>query len=214
MDFLGIPIFDNDFYKMLFSFVLNFIFLTIIIKVLYLKSSNKIEYIFTYYMVSIIVFFLCFTLRKYDLDIGMALGLFAIFGIIRYRTDPVGIKEMSYLFIVIGISVINALANKNMSYAEIISSNVLVVGAIFFIEQKFLKQNNRSMKMIYEKIENINFKDDKAFLTDLKERLGIEVTHYEIIKIDYLKDSAELIIYYVNNVNDVNLTKYNKSKDI
>ena len=110
-EFLNIPLFDDDFFKMFFRFFLNTIFLTIIIQWLYYKSVKKRDYLFTYYMIGVIVFFLCFTLKKYELDIGMALGLFAIFGIIRYRTNPVPIKEMTYLFVIIGVSVINSLAN-------------------------------------------------------------------------------------------------------
>ena len=90
-EFLSIPIFDDDFYKMMFRFFLNISFLTIIIQWLYYSTVKKRDYLFTYYMIGIIVFFLCFTLKKYELDIGMALGLFAIFGIIRYRTNPIPI---------------------------------------------------------------------------------------------------------------------------
>ena len=104
MEFLGIPLFDDDFIKLTFRFLLNLVFTSIIIRFLYYRVSRRKDYLFTYYMISIIVFFLCFTLKKYELDLGMALGLFAIFGIIRYRTNPIPIKEMTYLFVVIGVS--------------------------------------------------------------------------------------------------------------
>jgi len=106
-------------------------------------------------MISIIVFFLCFTLKKYELDIGIALGLFAIFGIIRYRTDSIGIKEMTYLFIVIGMSVVNSLANKKMSYAEILGANLIIVSAVAIIERVWLLEHEVSKEIVYEKIENI-----------------------------------------------------------
>ena len=92
MEFLEIPLFDDDFFKMMFRFFINILFLTAIIRFIYYPSSKRKDYVFTYYLISIIVFFLCFTLKKYELDIGMALGLFAIFGIIRYRTDAIDIK--------------------------------------------------------------------------------------------------------------------------
>ena len=119
MEFLEIPLIDDDFYKMMMRFVINIFFLTIVIRFLYYIKSRRKDYLLTYYMISTIVFFLCFTLKKFELDVGMALGLFAIFGILRYRTNPVDVREMTYLFIVIGVSVINALANKKMSYAEV-----------------------------------------------------------------------------------------------
>ena len=127
MEFLEIPLIDDDFYKMMMRFVINIFFLTIVIRFLYYIKSRRKDYLLTYYMISTIVFFLCFTLKKFELDVGMALGLFAIFGILRYRTNPVDVREMTYLFIVIGVSVINALANKKMSYAEIMTANIIVV---------------------------------------------------------------------------------------
>ena len=95
MELLGIPVFDNDFYKMMIRFLLNLFFLTGIVKFIYYKHSQKKEYLFTFYLIGIVVYFLCFTLKKYELDLGMALGLFAIFGIIRYRTLPLEVKEMT-----------------------------------------------------------------------------------------------------------------------
>ena len=112
MEILGIPLFDDDFYKMIIRFSLNLFFLTAVVKFIYYKRSQKKEYLFTFYLIGIVVFFLCFTLKKYELDLGMALGLFAIFGILRYRTLPLEVREMTYLFVVIGIAVMNGLSNK------------------------------------------------------------------------------------------------------
>ena len=123
MEFFGIPFFDDDFYKMLLRLSINMLYLTAIIKLSYYRFSKKTEFLFTFYLVGIVVFFLCFTLKKYELDLGLALGLFAIFGIIRYRTDPLKVREMTYLFVVIGVSIINALSNKKMSYMEILLAN-------------------------------------------------------------------------------------------
>lgn len=94
MEFLDIPIFDNDFYKMFARLTIDLIFLSLIISWLYKRRSNKREFVFTFYMIGIIVFFLCFTLKKFELDLGMALGLFAIFGILRYRTDTIDITHL------------------------------------------------------------------------------------------------------------------------
>jgi hypothetical protein len=136
MEIFGIPLFDDDVYKLLFRFGLNIFFLTIIIRFLYYKKTQNKEYFFTYYLISVIVFFICFTLKKLELDLGMALGLFAIFGIIRYRTNTVSIKEMTYLFVVIGVSVINALANKKLSYSELLLTNIIIVLTLYFTESK------------------------------------------------------------------------------
>ena len=118
-DILNIELFDDDIYKLAFRLVINVIFMTIIIRYLYYPITKRKDYLFTYYLIGIITFFLCFGLKKLEIDTGMGLGLFAIFGIIRYRTDAIEIKEMTYLFLIIGISVTNALASSKISILEI-----------------------------------------------------------------------------------------------
>ena len=196
-EFLNIPLFDDDFFKMVFRFFLNTTFLTIIIQWLYYKSVKKRDYLFTYYMIGVIVFFLCFTLKKYELDIGMAFGLFAIFGIIRYRTNPVPIKEMTYLFVIIGVSVINSLANQKMSYAEIVGANIIIVTTIYIIERVWFRENTLSKTIVYEKIENIKPEMHDVLVQDLEERTGLKITEVEIGKIDFLKDTTSITIKYL-----------------
>ena len=196
MEFLDIPLFDDDFFKMIFRFTLNFLFLTIIIRFIYYPDSKRKDYVFTYYLISIIVFFLCFTLKKYEMDIGMALGLFAIFGIIRYRTNPVDIKEMTYLFVVIGVSIINSLANKKMSYAEILSANLIVVFVLVFIEKYWALKQVVSKDIVYENIENIKPGNEHLLKSDLEKRTGLTINKIDIGDVDFLKDIAKVTIFY------------------
>tara|TARA_R110001592_G_scaffold124998_3_gene334207 strand:+ start:75 stop:689 length:615 start_codon:yes stop_codon:yes gene_type:complete len=199
MEFLDIPLFDQDFFKMMFRFTLNFTFLTIIIRFIYYPISKRKDYVFTYYLISIIVFFLSFTLKKYEMDIGMALGLFAIFGIIRYRTNPVDIKEMTYLFVVIGVSIINALANKKMSYAEILSANAVIVLVLVFIEKYWALKQVVSKTIVYENIENIKPENYNLLKEDLEKRTGITINSISVGNVDFLKDVATLTIFYYEN---------------
>lgn len=199
MEFLDIPLFDDDFYKMMFRFIINFTFLTLIIRFIYYPFAKRKDYVFTYYLISLIVFFLCFTLKKYELDIGMALGLFAIFGIIRYRTDPIPIKEMTYLFVVIGISVINSLANKKMSYAEIIGANTLIIIILVLIERYWALKQEESKAIIYENIENIKPENYEILKSDLENRTGLSINKITIGDVDFLKDTAKVTIFYFNN---------------
>ncbi|MEX1384591.1 DUF4956 domain-containing protein [Lutibacter sp.] len=196
MEFLDIPLFDDDFFKMMFRFVINFTFLTIIIRFLYYHLSKRKDYVFTYYLISVIVFFLCFTLKKYELDIGMALGLFAIFGIIRYRTDAIPIKEMTYLFVVIGVSVINSLANKKMSYAEIIGANSLIILVLFLIERYWALKQEESKAVVYENIENIKPENYHLLKQDLESRTGLSINKVTIGDVDFLKDTAKVTIFF------------------
>ncbi|MFD1293064.1 DUF4956 domain-containing protein [Lutibacter holmesii] len=196
MEFLDIPFFDDDFFKMIFRFILNFLFLTVIIRFIYYPDSKRKDYVFTYYLISIIVFFLCFTLKKYEMDIGMALGLFAIFGIIRYRTNPVDIKEMTYLFVVIGVSIINALANKKMSYAEILTANAMIIFVLLFIEKYWALKQVVSKSVVYENIQNIKPENYHLLKEDLETRTGLEINKIKIGDVDFLKDTAKVTIFY------------------
>jgi hypothetical protein len=198
MEFLDIPLFDEAFFKLSVFFLLNLFFLTLIIRWLYYSSNGKKDFLFTFYMISIIVFFLCFTLKKYKIDIGMALGLFAIFGIIRYRTESVPIKEMTYLFVVIGVSIMNSFANQKMSYSEIFFANSAVVLAIFVVEKVWHLKHVITKKIIYENIENIKPVNYDLLMADLEERTGITINKIE--QIDFLKDSATVTIFYNNQV--------------
>ncbi|MEO9569828.1 MAG: DUF4956 domain-containing protein [Polaribacter sp.] len=180
----------------MFRFILNFSFLTIIIRFIYYSDSKRKDYVFTYYLISLIVFFLCFTLKKYEMDIGMALGLFAIFGIIRYRTNPVDIKEMTYLFVVIGVSIINALANKKMSYAEILAANLIIVFVLLLIEKYWSLKQVVAKSIVYENIDNIKPENYHLLKEDLENRTGLTINDVTVGNIDFLKDIATVTIFY------------------
>ena len=133
------------------------------------------------------------------IELAFALGLFAIFGIIRYRTDPIPIKEMTYLFLVIGVSVINALANKKISYSELVFANVMIIAVTYGLEKIWLLRHETRKNIIYEKIDLIGPDKRDELLLDLKERTGIDVVRVEIRRIDFLKDIAYLRIFYYEN---------------
>jgi len=193
---LGLQAFDNDFWKLVFRFALNFLILFVIVRMIYYPIAKRKDYLFSYFLLSIIIFAICFTLKKFDLGLGMALGLFAIFGIIRYRTDPIPIKEMTYLFIVIGVSVINALANNKMSYAELGFVNLAIVGATFGLERIWLLKHESRKVVTYEKIDLIKPENNNLLKADLEERTGLNINRIQIGKIDFLRDTAQVYVYY------------------
>lgn len=201
MEYMNIPLFDKDLYKLVLLFFLNLSFLTIIVRWFYYGSTPKKDYLFTFYLISIIVFFLTFTLKKYNIDIGLALGLFAIFGIIRYKTESIPIREMAYLFIVIGISMMNALTNKKLSYAEIMFSNLAITMAIGVIEKLWHLKHEISKKVTYEIIENIKPENYQVLKEDLELRTGLKINHLTVGDVDFVKDTATIIIHY-NKINN------------
>lgn len=195
--FFGIKLINTeDYMSLLVRFTLNLMVVLTIVIGLYAKNSQRKDFYFSYIAVSIVIFLLCFLLVSVKIELGFALGLFAVFGIIRYRTDAIPIKEMTYLFVVIGISVINALANKKVSYAELITTNLLIVLSLYILEKILHLRQEISQRIIYEKIENLSDDKKDILLEDLKARTGLEIKHFEVVKIDFLRDIAFINIYY------------------
>lgn len=199
MEFFEIPFFDDDFYKMCVRFLINFIALTALIRGCYYSFSKKADYVFTFYLVGTVVFFLCFTLKKYEIDLGLALGLFAIFGILRYRTDPLKVREMTYLFIVIGLSVINALSNKKMSYIEILTANAVVILMAYYLDRYWNRQSRQrtaSKDILYQSLDYIKPDQQELLKKDLEDKLGFEILKVEIGQIDFEKQTVKVKIRY------------------
>ncbi len=197
MEFLGIPVFDSeDFWELIVKTFFNLLVITIIIRYIYYPATKNKDYLFTYFLISLTVFLLCVLLDSVKLQLGFALGLFAIFGIIRYRTDPIPIKEMTYLFLVIGISVVNALSNKKISHAELVFANFMIVFITYGMERLWLLRHESRKNITYEKIELIMPDRREELLADLKKRTGINVIRVEVRRIDFLRDTANLRIFY------------------
>ena len=188
--------FDDDVYKLFFRLFVDLIFMTIVIRFLYYPKTKRKDYLFTYYIIGLITFFLCFGLKKMEIGTGMGLGLFAIFGIIRYRTDTIEIKEMTYLFLVIGLSVLNSLASKQISFVEMLIINCTVIGITNGLEYLWLLKHETRKTIIYEKINLIVPDKYDEMKTDLEKRTGLVINRFEIGKIDFLTDTAQVMIYY------------------
>ncbi|OFY58240.1 MAG: hypothetical protein A2V50_00850 [Bacteroidetes bacterium RBG_19FT_COMBO_42_10] len=183
--------------ELLFRFILNTGVIVILIRWLYYSTTKRKDYLFTYILISTVVFLLCFLLESVKLQIGFALGLFAIFGIIRYRTNAIPIKEMTYLFLVIGVSVINALTSTDTSLADLLFTNIVIVFITFGLEKLWLLKHESSKSIIYEKINLIKPEKNAELLADLRERTGIsKINRVETGRIDFLRDTCELTIYY------------------
>ena len=202
LEFLGTPLFDSkDFFKLIVKAAFNLAMILVIVRYIYYPITKNKDYLFTYLLISLTVFFLCILLDSVKIELAFALGLFAIFGIIRYRTDPIPIKEMTYLFLVIGVSVINALANKKISYSELVFANFMIIAVTFGLERIWLLRHETRKNVIYERIDLIGPEKRDELIKDLKDRTGIDVVRVEIRRIDFLKDIAYLRIFYYENDN-------------
>ena len=199
MEFLGIDIIDKeDFLELFFRSIFNLLVIWYIVKSLYYPANKNKDYVFTYLLISTVVFFLCFLLENVKLELGFALGLFAVFGIIRYRTETITVKEMTYLFIVIGLSVMNALANKKISYLELLFANAAIVFLLDYFERNWLLQRGTKTKyVLYEKIDMINPEKRDDLIHDIQERTGLKIEKLEIEQVDLVRDTAKIKIYYI-----------------
>ncbi|MGI9444155.1 MAG: DUF4956 domain-containing protein [Rubripirellula sp.] len=207
MEFLEVPLFDDDVFKMLIRFAFNLLILALIVRFAILPNQQDREFAFTVSMLNITVFFICFALKKLDLGIGMALGLFAIFGVLRYRTNALPIKEMTYLFIVIGIAVINSLSNKKTSYAELMAANGLILMAAV-LKEKFVangKSNTGLQGVVskkakkhvveYDRLDLLAPEKSDELQADLVQRTGMPITRIQVQNIDLKTNSATLNIW-------------------
>lgn len=197
LKFMGTPVFEaSDILRMTLRFSFNLAMVIILVRLIYYPITKRKDYLSTYILISVSIFFLCSLLENVKLELGFALGLFAIFGIIRYRTDPIPIKEMTYLFLVIGISVMNALANKKVSHTELAITNVVIIIVAYALERVFLLKHETTKKIVYERIDLIVPERYEDLMGDLKYRTGLNINRVEIGNIDFLRDTANIRIFY------------------
>lgn len=196
LDTIGINLIELEGFSMLLvRFGFNLIATSLLV-LLYSRISRKKEFYFSYFAISIAVFLLVFLLENIKLELGFALGLFAIFGIIRYRTDAIPPKEMTYLFVIIAVSVINALSKDYIGFVELILVNLLLVGALWALEKVLMLRQEDSLLVTYENIENLHKNKETELIKDLEQRTGIAIKRYKIDKIDFLRDVAQIVIFF------------------
>ncbi|MCQ2280102.1 MAG: DUF4956 domain-containing protein [Bacteroidales bacterium] len=195
-DILGIPLIQtSSLLSLAILFIFNLLICWIIVHFLYYRKSKRKDYYYTFMLFSITVFLLMFLLNNVNLGMGFALGLFAIFGMIRYRTEMVPIREMTYLFVIIGIAVINGLAMSH-GYINLLIINLLFVVAIAIVDGVFGAKRQPAKIILYDKIELIKHGREDELKADLEERTGLTINKLEVGHIDFLRDVAYVKIYY------------------
>ena len=184
--------------EMLIRFGFFMIVLWLIVYCLYYRKTHRRDYFFTLVLLSVSIFFLIYLLGSVKVKIGFALGLFAIFGVLRYRTETIPVREMSYMFGVISLSVINALADS-LSFIELLVPNIAIFILIWAFETFVLKRSLASKLILYDRIELITPERREELLEDLRKRTGLNITKINVGSIDFLKDTAILKIEYEND---------------
>ena len=185
--------------KLLLAFLINLIAIMIIVRWLYYPKCKRGEFFFTYILIAISTFMLIYVLGDVKLKAGIALGLFAMFSIIRYRTEQIAIREMTYLFIIIALSAINGLTISELSLGEVIVINALFILAIIICESKLLISHYSYKVIKYDNIGLITPDKRDELIADLEKRTGLKVIKVEVGAIDFLKDAAIVKMYYKSN---------------
>lgn len=182
--------------NLLIGFFINLLFVGIVVRGFYYPKCKKGEYFFTFILIAISIFLLIYLLGGVKLKTGFALGLFAIFSIIRYRTEQVSIREMTYLFIIIAMSAINGLVIEELSYSEMILANLLFIASIWVCESNLVIRHLSYKVIKYDNIALITPDKEEELIADLKKRTGLEIVKVEVGGIDFLKDAAIIKMYY------------------
>ena len=190
MDIFPIP---SD---MIIRFSFNLLIAYIIIKLIYHRDHKGNDFVFTYFMFNSLIFFFAYILGNLDVNMAFGFGLFAVFAILRYRTDPIPIKEMTYLFIVITIGVINALSANNVAFSEVLFANVAIVTLTFFLERYWVNNLLKSKAIVYDGLEKISPDKNQELIDELSEKTGLNLLRAKIGRINFKSNRVNIRVYY------------------
>ena len=187
---------NPDFFGILLRFIINTVFLIILIRVIYFRYSKKEKFLFTFFLLGITVFFITSMLKSVFIEFGMAVGLFAVFTILRFRTRTFSLKDMSYIFATIGISVINSLKLVGFPVLGVVIINIIIVIAAIILEEFTLRNNTVTYSIVFEDLELLKTAKKQKILKEISELTGKEILRFKIRRINYRDKVAILDIFY------------------
>lgn len=191
LNFIDIPSFG----LLLTRFMIDAVFIVILTWGIYYKINKNTEYLFNFIIFNVLIFFVSSLLSGVEMQTGFAFGLFAIFSILRYRTEPIPIKEMTFMFISIVVAIINSTITSGVSIFEVLFVNVVIILTAYIMEKKWLKNFKPSKTIIFENIALIHQDKKEELIRELEKRTGLKIVDVKVEKIDYLKDIAHLKAY-------------------
>lgn len=177
-------------------FGINLFFLIVLIRGVYFRYTKKEKFLFTFFLMGIVVFFITSMLKSVLIEFGMAVGLFAIFTILRFRTRNFSLKDMSYIFTVIGISVINSLKLVGFPVLGVIIINIIIVISAIILERFSLNNKTVTYSIVYENLELLKTAKMQKLIKEISELTGKPVTRVKIRKVDYRDRVAVLDVFY------------------
>jgi len=184
------------------GFFINFLFAFIIIRFVYYPRQSEHTYLFTFLAFNTVIYFIMGLFTSIELSIGAGFGLFALFSVLRYRTETVPIHEMTYLFLMVALPVLNSILISSGQYEELIITNILITGVIWALEKGWgFSRQMHSKEIVYEKIDLVHPDKKEEMLADIRERTGLNVVRFDIDKINYLRDTVNGRIFYLEESN-------------
>lgn len=203
------------FASLMARFLLDLLFTVIAVRVVYSRLYHQRDYIFTYLLLNVVTFFLAFLLSKSPIGLGSAFGLFAVFGILRYRTEGIQVRNLTYLFVVIGVALLNALANDQISLVELVTVNAIIVGSVCVLEASSFSGREESRQVLYDRLELLGPSTQSQLLDDLRARTRMPVERYVVGDVDLLRDSACITVYYsVSRRRDTTAAQHPFARDV
>jgi len=187
---------NPDFFGILIRFAINLFFLVVLIGGIYFRYSKKEKFLFTFFLMGITVFFITSMLKSVFIEFGMAVGLFAVFAILRFRTRNFSLKDMSYIFTTIGLSVINSLKLAGFPVLGVIIFNILIVISAIVLEEFVARNNTIRYRIIYDDIELLRTAKKQKILKEISTLTGKDVVRVKIRRVDYKNKFAQLEIIY------------------
>lgn len=178
------------------SFLFNLSIVLVVVRLIYYPKTQNKRYVFTFLAFNTIIYFVLSFLTSIEISVGVGFGMFAIFSILRYRTDPIPIREMTYLFVITALPVMNSAGLQSEIWLELVIANLSVLIILFILEREWGFHYEASKKILYEKIELIKPQNRHELISDLEERTGLSIKRVVIGKVNFLRDTAEIKIYY------------------
>ena len=182
--------------EMLIRFTFNLIVAYVIIKLIYHRDHKGNDFVFTYFMFNSLIFFFAYILGNLDVNIAFGFGLFAVFAILRYRTDPIPIKEMTYLFIVITIGVINALSANNVAFSEVLFANAAIVILTYLLERYWVNNLLKSKAIVYGELDKISPEKNQELIDELSEKTGLSLLRAKVGRVNFKNNRVNIRVYY------------------
>lgn len=184
----------RDLLKLAVRFCINLAFIAVVVRGIYLRFHPRVDFAFSCALLNVMTFSVCMVLRKVPVELGFALGLFGVFGILRYRTDPIGTRDLTYLFVSVGLGMLNAIANKKVSLSEVLFINLAILGTLAVFEYRTQRSGREVHSLLYDNLALLKPGRLEDLAADLRERTGLEVSKYRVEDIDLLRDCARLTI--------------------